>query len=190
LRPTGGRIEVDGVELTASRLAAWRAQIAYVPQDAFLFNATVRANVCWPAEPAADAAIWEALSRAAAADFVAALPDGLDTVIGDRGSLLSAGERQRLAIARALLRRPRLIVFDEATSSLDPENEARIQEAIDQLHHRMTVLVIAHRLWTIRRADIIHVLDGGRLVQSGTWDQLQADRQGRFHALAGVDRVR
>jgi ATP-binding cassette subfamily C protein len=190
LRPTGGRIEVDGVELTASRLASWRAQIAYVPHDAFLFNATVRENVRWPAVTVTDAAIWEALRLASAQDFVAALPDGLDTVIGDRGSLLSAGERQRLTIARALLRGPRLIVFDEATSSLDPENEARIQQAIDQLHHRVTVVVIAHRFSLLRRADTIHVLDGGRIVQSGRWEELHADRRGRFHALAGADRTR
>ena len=127
---------------------------------------------------------------AAAEEFVSRLPERLDTVLGDRGVLVSGGERQRLALARALLRRPRLLILDEATSSLDSENETRIQRAIEELHGQMTILVITHRLSTIRWADVIHVLEQGSLVESGTWNALLAKGNGRFRALCraqGID---
>jgi ATP-binding cassette subfamily C protein len=184
LSPSTGRILVDGQRLTAETMAAWREQISYVPQDTFLLHDTVRANLAWARPGATDAQVWEALRLAAADAFVEDLPRRLDTVIGERGVLLSGGERQRLAIARALLRQPRLLLLDEATSSLDVENEQRIQQAIDRLQHRMTIVVITHRLSTVRHADVIHVMDGGRVIQSGRWDALVADERGRFAELA------
>jgi ATP-binding cassette subfamily C protein len=184
LSPTSGQILVDGRALTAASMPSWRGQIGYVPQDTFLLHDTVRANIAWARPDASDDEIWEALRLAAADVFVEDLPRGLDTVIGERGVLLSGGERQRLSIARAVLRRPRLLILDEATSSLDAENEQRIQQAIDRLQHRMTIVVITHRLATLRQADVIHVVEDGCVVQSGRWDDLIADRGGRFADLA------
>ncbi|MGA2028285.1 MAG: ATP-binding cassette domain-containing protein, partial [Syntrophobacteraceae bacterium] len=117
---------------------------------------------------------------AAADTFVAAFPDGLDTVVGDRGVRLSGGERQRIALARALLRKPTVLILDEATSSLDTENERRILDAIEGLHGELTMVVIAHRLSTIRRADSIVVLEQGRIVETGTWVSLSQKEGGRF----------
>ena len=182
LSPTGGRILIDDEVLDADALASWRAQLGYVPQDTFLLNGTVRENLRWGLPDVPDSSLWQAL-RGAAASFVEDLPRGLDTEIGERGIQLSGGERQRLAIARALVRHPRVLLLDEATSSLDAENELRIQHAIDALSHRLTIIIITHRLTTIRRADVIHVMADGRIVQSGTWDALLADRDGRFAEL-------
>jgi ATP-binding cassette subfamily C protein len=184
LTPTAGRILVDGHPLVAESMASWREQISYVPQDTFMLHDTVRANLEWARPGATEADIWDALRLAAADEFVEDLPRGLDTVIGERGVLLSGGERQRLSIARALVRRPRLLLLDEATSSLDLENEQRIQQAIDRLQHRITIVVITHRLSTIRHADVIHVIDDGRVVQSGRWEALLADERGRFAQMA------
>jgi len=181
LTPEAGRILVDGVPLTAGRMAGWRQQVGYVPQETFLVHDSVRANLLWAAPHATGEELWTAL-KSASAGFVADLPNGIDTVIGDRGVLLSGGERQRLAFARALLRRPRLLILDEATSSLDSENERVIEQAANALHGRVAILLITHRLATVRRADMIYVLDGGRIVESGPWDEL-INAGGRFQAL-------
>lgn len=183
LVPDQGRVLVDGIPLGPERMRAWRDQIGYVSQDTFLFHETVRANLLWSRPGASDEEINRVLRLAAAEEFVSGLPGGLDTILGDRGVLVSGGERQRLALARALLRRPSLLILDEATSNVDSENEGRIQRAIQELHGQMTILVIAHRLSTIRDADVIHVLEQGRLVESGTWDTLAAEEHGRFRAL-------
>ena len=183
LSPTTGRILVDGQTLSADRIAAWRRGISYVPQDTFLFHDTIRANLTWACPEAIDAELWQALRLAAADEFVAALPQKLDTVIGERGVLVSGGERQRLSLARALVRRPRILVLDEATSALDSENERRIQDAVNALHGRMTIVIITHRLSTIRDADVINVLDSGRLVETGSWDDLMDQRDSRFREL-------
>lgn len=180
--PSSGVITVDDVPLAPEYLESWRSQIGYVPQDTLLFHDTVLANLRWAQPDATEADVWQALKMAAAEDFVRAMPKGLDTVLGDRGVLISGGERQRLSLARALLRRPRLLILDEATSSLDSENERRIQTAIDGLHEQMTIIVITHRLAMVRGADMIHVLDAGHGVESGSWASLVAAR-GRFHAL-------
>jgi ATP-binding cassette subfamily C protein len=182
IAPARGRVLVDDVELTPELLPAWRDQIGYVPQDSFHFHDTVRANLLWARPAASEAEVLEALG-VAAADFVARLPQGLDTVLGDRGVRLSGGERQRIALARALVRRPAILILDEATSSLDSENERRVQDAIERLHGRLTILVITHRLATVRRADSIHVLEAGRLVESGNWDDLLNGSAGRFRAM-------
>ena len=174
---------VDGEPLSPERRKSWREQISYVAQETFLFNDTVRANLLWARPDADEEQIWLALSLAAAEEFVSALPEGLETTLGDRGVRLSGGERQRLALARALLREPSLLILDEATSALDSENEKRIRKAIDELHGSVTILIITHRLSTIRGADIVYVLDGGRLVEAGSWEELMP-RDGRFKALA------
>ena len=177
-----GRVEIDGVELTPARARAWRERVGYVAQESYLFNDTVRANLRWGCPDATDEEIRAALVLAAANDFVAALPDGLETMVGERGRRLSCGERQRLTLARALLRRPELLMLDEATSSVDAENEREIQRAVESLRGHMTMLVITHRLATIRAADLIYVMDRGRIVESGTFDSL-VRRGGRFAAL-------
>ena len=181
--PDRGRLLVDGLPLSPARMGAWREQIGYVAQDTFLFHDTVRGNLLWARPEATTEEMHQALRLAAAGGFVSRLPEGLDTVLGDRGVLLSGGERQRLALARALLRRPSLLILDEATNSLDSENENRVQRAIEELRGDMTILVITHRLSTVRRADVIHVLEQGSLVESGTWDDLFARENGRFRAL-------
>jgi ATP-binding cassette subfamily C protein len=182
LAPTRGRLVVDDVPVAPDQIAAWRAGLGYVPQDGVLFHDTIRANLLWGAGGASDRDLQRALESSAAWSFVTALPAGLDTVVGDRGVLLSGGERQRLVLARALVRQPHLLILDEATSSLDSENERLIERAIDELHGRMAILLITHRLSTVRRADVIYVLERGQIVESGQWDDLLA-RRGRFHAL-------
>jgi ATP-binding cassette subfamily C protein len=180
--PDRGRVLVDALPLEAERIKSWRDDLGYVTQDTFLFHDTVRANLLWARPEATEDEIVHALELAAA-EFVFELPEGMHTVLGDRGVRLSGGERQRLALARALLRKPSLLILDEATSALDSENERRIQDAIDKLHGQMTILVITHRLSTVRRADVIHVLEEGRLVEFGDWDTLLNTRDGRFRAL-------
>ena len=181
--PCEGNILIDGREFDPERIRVWRLQIGYVPQDTFLFNDTLRANLLWAKPDAKEEEIKQALRFAAAEEFVSGLPRRLDTILGDRGVLVSGGERQRIALARALLRKPSLLILDEATSSLDSENEKRIQTAIEKLHGQMTILVISHRLSTIHGADVIHVIEDGLLVESGTWDELVSKDNGRFQAL-------
>jgi ATP-binding cassette subfamily C protein len=183
IAPKEGSILLDGKEFSPKSMRAWREQIGYVPQDTFLFNDTVKANLLWAKPNANEEEINLSLRFAAAEEFVNGLPKRLDTILGERGVLISGGERQRIALARALLRKPSLLILDEATSSLDSENEKRIQNAIEKLHGQMTILVISHRLSTIRGADVIHVVEGGRLVESGTWDELISKENGRFLEL-------
>jgi ATP-binding cassette subfamily C protein len=181
---------VDGVALDPERLRSWRDRIGYVPQDTFLFHDTVLANLLWARPDAGLDEVWRALTLAVADDFVRGLPDGLDTIVGDRGMLVSGGERQRLSLARALLRQPQLLILDEATSALDSESERRIQQAIDRLHGQITIVVIAHRLSTIRNADLIHVIERGDIVESGRWADLAARPGGRLRTLCqaqGID---
>jgi ATP-binding cassette subfamily C protein len=183
LSPDTGTVAVDGVELCASNLASWRSQIGYVSQDMVLFHDSLRANLAWARIDASEEEMWQVLKLAAAEDLVRRLPQGLDTIVGDRGALLSHGERQRLAIARALLRKPALLVLDEATNSLDGANEARVLEAIDQLHGSLTILIIAHRFSAVKRADAVYVFDHGRVVQSGAWENLAGKDLGGLEYL-------
>lgn len=189
LTPSSGRVRVDDVALGPETLDDWRRRIGYVSQDTFLFDDTVRANLTWALPGASESDLWSALRTAAAERFVRALPSGLDTMLGDRGIRLSGGERQRLALARAFLRQPQLLVLDEATSALDAENEQVILEALAAARGRMTVVLITHRLSLLRDADLIYVLDEGQVVESGAWAGL-AGAAGRLAALAraqGVD---
>jgi ATP-binding cassette subfamily C protein len=189
LVPDTGGIAVDGEPLAGDRLAAWRRSVAYVPQENFLFNQSIRANLLWGYPEASEAQIADVLALAGAAATVAAMPKGLDTIVGERGSRFSGGERQRLIIARALLRNPTLLILDEATSALDHESERAVWTVIERLRGRTTVLVIAHRLSTVRTADRIVVLDGGRVVQDGAWDTLMQDDKGRFALLVRAGAV-
>lgn len=186
LYPDCGKILIDGKPLSSESLMPWRQAVAYVPQENFLLNDTVRENLLWFNPEISDNDIHDALSHAVAKDFVEKLPQGLDTVLGDRGVRLSGGERQRLALARALLAKPQLLILDEATSSLDVENEKRIQESIEALHGNMTIVIIAHRLSTIRNADRIIVIDDGRVAEEGTWEELVSKENGRFLELSQV----
>jgi ATP-binding cassette subfamily C protein len=181
--PDSGRILIDGAPLTPRRMRGWRDRIGYVAQDTFLFHDSVRANLLWACPGASDEQIWDALRLAAADSFVSALPEGIETVIGDRGVRLSGGERQRIALARALLRRPSLLILDEATSALDSENERRIKRAIEELHGRITILIITHRLFSIASADNIYLIERGRAVESGRWETLVSNEAGRFRAM-------
>jgi ATP-binding cassette subfamily C protein len=183
LAPDAGAIVVDGVALSPANVAAWRLGIGYVSQDSFLFQTTVRENLRWAQPSATDAEIMRALEMAGAAQFVSAMPAGLDTRIGERGGTLSQGERQRIALARAFLRKPSLLILDEATNNLDSENEARILDAIARLRGEITTILVAHRLSTIRCASLIHVIENGTLAESGSWEELRSNHAGRFRRL-------
>ncbi|GAB4006434.1 hypothetical protein GCM10029992_57070 [Glycomyces albus] len=171
-RPTSGRILLDGVDMQRLDLRTARRFISVVPQESVLFEGTVRENVAYGMGDAGEERIVPALRDANAWQFVRELPDGLDTVVGERGARLSGGQRQRLAIARALVRDPRILLLDEATSALDPEAEELVKEALGRLMRGRTTLVVAHRLSTIRRADRIVVLDQGRIIEQGTHGEL------------------
>lgn len=189
LAPSSGTLWVDSMKLEGERLQAWRQSIGYVPQETFLFHDTIRANLLWAEPNATEAELRMVLRAAAAETFVSRLPHGLDTIVGDRGVRLSGGERQRIALARALLRRPALLVLDEATSSLDTVNERMVQDAIERLQGETTILVIAHRLSTVRFADRIIVLDQGRIVETGAWNELSDRKKGVFRRLLANDRI-
>ncbi|PFE04350.1 multidrug ABC transporter [Bacillus cereus] len=185
LQPESGQLLIDNKPLTSKNLLSLRKSISYVSQDPFLFNASIRDNLRMVEPDASEEQIWEALDFSASAEFVSRLPQGLDTLIGDRGVKLSGGERQRLVLARAILRKPSILVLDEATSALDAENEAKIQEALERLKGSMTIIVIAHRLSTIRKADQVIVMDQGKIIQSGGFTQLAKDKSGLFSSLLG-----
>ena len=170
--PAGGRILWDGLDVRGYSRGSVRARIAWVPQDPVLFAGSVRDAVRVGKPDATDAEVWSALERAHGAEFVRALPRGLDTAVGERGAQLSGGQRQRLAIARAFVREPSLLLLDEPTSSLDAASEALVQAGLAELKAGRTTLVIAHRLSTVRNADLIVVLEGGRIVEQGTHEQL------------------
>jgi ATP-binding cassette subfamily C protein len=175
LLPTRGRLVLDGRALNATDMRRWRRQVGYVGQETVLFHQSVRENLLW-ARPEASEEELRAALEVASAGFVYELPAGLETVVGDRGILLSSGQRQRISLARALLRRPALLILDEATNALDVENEARvldaIRKAIADSRGELTVLMIAHRASAIQRADCVFELDGGRVARCGTWEEL------------------
>ncbi len=173
LKPIRGEILIDDTPLTNENLLSLRKSISYVPQDPFLFNGSIKENLMMIKPKSSEEQLWEALEFSSASEFVKKLPHGLDTHIGDRGIRLSGGERQRLVLARAILKKPSILVLDEATSALDTENEKKIQEAIERIKGSMTIIVIAHRLSTIRNADQVIVLEEGEIIQKGTYKSLK-----------------
>ncbi len=182
LEPDQGQVLVDGIDLRTVLLSSYRQQLGLVLQNDFLFDGTIRENLLFARAGATDDEIREAARRAHVLEFTDRFPDGLDTVIGERGVKLSGGQRQRVTIARALLANPRVLILDEATSSLDTESEALIQDSLQDLLRGRTTLVIAHRLSTIQRADLILVVEDGQIVERGRHDELMA-REGRYHHL-------
>jgi len=170
--PTDGYITIDGQDIKQVKLASLRGQIAFVTQESFLFHSSIRDNLLFARAEATNEQLEEACKQAYIHDFIASLPQGYDTMVGERGHRLSGGERQRLAIARAILMNPRVLILDEATSSLDSQSEAYVQAALEQLMINRTTLVIAHRLTTVLAADKIIVLEAGRVVEAGTHAEL------------------
>ncbi len=172
--PTSGRILIDGYDLRDVRLNSLRAQIGMVLQETFLFAGSIKDNIRYGKPDATDDEVVEAAIAANAHEFIVEFPDGYETELGERGVRLSGGQRQRIAIARAILPNPRILILDEATSSLDSESEALIQEALDELMKRRTTFVIAHRLSTVMNADEILVIEEGRITERGTHSELES----------------
>jgi ABC-type multidrug transport system fused ATPase/permease subunit len=170
--PTGGAILVDGKDLRLLDLKSWRSSIGFVGQETFLFHESIQRNLEL-SKPGVDAAAIEiAAGRAGALEFIGSLESGYNTVVGERGAMLSGGQRQRIALARALVREPAILLLDEATSDLDSKSQASIQQAIREMHGQRTVIIVAHRLSTVREADMIVTLDAGRVAECGTHDEL------------------
>jgi subfamily B ATP-binding cassette protein MsbA len=182
LIPTRGVVRIDGYDLSTVELSSYRSRLGVVLQDEFLFAGTIRENILFARPDSSEEALLEAVRAAHVKEFVERLEDGLDTLIGERGVKLSGGQRQRVAIARALLADPKILILDEATSSLDTESEFYIQESLGRLMKGRTTIVIAHRLSTIRKADQILVLENGEIVERGNHDEL-IGREGRYHEL-------
>jgi ATP-binding cassette, subfamily C, bacterial len=172
LNPQQGRVLIDGAALTPETALVWRRQVAYVPQDPFLINESIAANLRFARPHASLAEIEDALERASALEFIAHLPQGIDTPLGENGAQLSGGQRQRVALARALVMQPQLLVLDEATSALEWESQAAIARSIDALRGNITILAIAHRLSMVASADHIIALNSGRVVEVGGFAEL------------------
>jgi ABC-type multidrug transport system fused ATPase/permease subunit len=180
--PDSGAIAIDGVDIRELSFEALREQVGLVSQDVFLWNASIWDNLVYPERHFTREAVEQAARMAEIGDFIGALPEGYRTIVGERGLALSAGERQRLALARAILRQPRLILLDEATSALDAITELRIRQALDVARAGRTAIVVAHRLATVMPADMILVIDKGRIAERGTPKELLA-RRGLFFEL-------
>ena len=188
--PTEGSISVDGTDLRSLDLLWWRRKVSLVSQNPILFSGTVLDNIRYGCgKDVSLEEVQEAAKSAHAHDFILDLPQGYDTFVGEEGQQLSGGQRQRIAIARAIVRNPSILLLDEATSALDNESERIVQKAIDSLTASRTCVVVAHRLSTIRNADVIHVLKDGRVAESGSYDELLADQQSLFHTMVQAQSV-
>ena len=185
--PDQGRITIGDTLVFDRVFGLWTPpylrRVGYVPQDPQLFHSSIRDNLLWSFDSASESDLWNVLQFANAAAFVKDLPQGIDTLVGDRGIRLSGGQRQRIALARALLRKPELLILDEATSALDSESEHLIQQSIEQVAHNTTILVVAHRLSTIAKADQVYVLCQGRIVEEGSFKELSAKSGGMLNAM-------
>ncbi|HAV12566.1 MAG TPA: ABC transporter ATP-binding protein [Opitutae bacterium] len=191
LKPTSGQVSIDTIAANDIDLHSWRNQIGYVSQDTVVFNDTIANNIgLWTGTYGEDSAftadVVAAAEAANALKFIEALPEGFNTIVGDRGVRISGGQKQRLFIARELFKKPGLLILDEATSALDSESERAIQSSIDQLKGRTTIIIIAHRLSTIRNADVVCVLEGGRFVEKGTYDELINLKHSRFGEMVSA----
>ena len=191
LRPQKGRIFIDNIDSREVDFKSWRSQIGYVSQETVVFDDTIANNIClWKGDYENDEEVrnrvHEAAKRAYANDFIENLSEGYQTIVGDRGVRLSGGQRQRLFIARELYKNPNLLILDEATSSLDTESERYIQKSIDALKGSMTVVIIAHRLSTIKNSDLIYVIEEGRILESGTYDDLTLNSKSRFSKMVAI----
>ena len=182
---TEGALRIDGTDVRDVTFQSLREQIGLVPQDTMLFNATVKDNILYGRLDATDDEVYAAAKAANALEFIDKLPEGMQTMVGERGNSLSGGQRQRIAIARAILKNPKILILDEATSALDTESEKLVQEALERLMKGRTAFVIAHRLSTIKNADRIVVLKQGRIEEFGTHEQL-LNQDGLYSHLYSV----
>jgi ABC-type multidrug transport system fused ATPase/permease subunit len=182
LDPTAGTVRIDGRDTSEVSLRSLRRQIGLVTQETVLFNATIAENIACGLRRPKPEAVLEAARRAFVHEFVSALPDGFDTMVGEHGATLSGGQRQRIAIARAILRDPSILIFDEAMSQVDPDSEKRIHQALEEFRRGRTCLLIAHRLATVASADRTVVMDAGRVVDFGTHAEL-VQRCGLYRKL-------
>ncbi|MCP1385712.1 ABC transporter ATP-binding protein [Runella salmonicolor] len=181
--PLGGKISVDGQDIQTFDITAYRQNIAVVPQEVILFGGTIRENIAYGKPNATHEEIREAARKANALDFIESFPDQLETIVGERGIKLSGGQRQRIAIARAILKDPKILILDEATSSLDAESEKLVQDALDRLMQNRTTIIIAHRLATVRNVDCIYVIKEGTIFESGTHEELAMNENGLYAGL-------
>lgn len=181
--PISGRIFIDGIDSRKFALSELRSQIAIVPQDIFLFGGTIRENIAYGCVDATESMIEEAAKKANAWEFIQNFPEKMNTIVGERGTQLIGGQRQRIAIARAILKDPKILILDEATSSLDSENERMVQQALERLMTGRTSIVIAHRLSTVYNADLILVFNEGEIVEQGTHTELIQRKDGLYHSL-------
>jgi ATP-binding cassette subfamily C protein len=176
VEPSAGNIMIGDVRLGEIKLTSWRQKVGYVSQETFLFHDTIANNIRWSVPDASMAMVVSAAKAAGADRFISGLPLGYDTIVGDRGAMLSGGQRQRISIARALVSKPALLILDEATSALDSLSEQEVLEDINDLKNKVTIVIVAHRLSTVRNADIIYVLDRGKIVERGSWEALNKDK--------------
>jgi ATP-binding cassette subfamily B protein len=183
--PEGGKMLLDNIEYNKFDLKSIRSKIGYVPQDPVLFNDTIKNNLLWSNPDASEQDILDACKLSSSLDFIKELPLGFDTIVGDRGSNLSGGQRQRISLARALVKKPTILILDEATSSLDNESEFLIKESIDSLNGKMTILLIAHRLSTIAKADLIYVISKGQVIEQGNYRELISSG-GELYKLSNI----
>lgn len=190
LEPTEGSLEIDGTPVRGQRLRAWRRSCGYVPQEIFLSDDSIRANIAFGIPDASmdEGAVENAARMAHIDEFISTLPEGYDTIVGERGIRLSGGQRQRIGIARALYNDPEVLVMDEATSSLDGVTETAVMEAIQSFSQMKTMIVIAHRLSTVRMCDVIHLMKDGRILTSGTYEELESQNV-HFRAMAGLESI-
>lgn len=180
---TSGIIKVNNINMDYINQSTYRQMIGVVPQTGLVFNGTIRDNITYGCENISDSDIWEAIDKANLTEFISSLPDKLDTTIGENGMKLSGGQRQRITIARAFIRKPQLLIFDEATSALDNKSEAEVQKAIDNISNDVMVLIVAHRLSTVKNVDRIFCLDNGKIVEEGDYNEL-ISKEGFFYSLS------